>query len=174
MENENLYDEQFRSFLREIAPYVVVVGSFGRGEERDDSDIDCYLRTRPLTEIDPEAAVNDETYMPEVIAIIERYGYITNSVIVGHIAVEKQPGVPRMVEISWHYRIRAGEDMRVREIYGIPFLCARDDKNTPMEDRCEYIEWSDEAGDLVIKNPLPNYNETAQYNSHRNSKEENK
>ena len=35
--------ELFESFLRAIAPYVIVVGSFGRNEETEDSDIDCYL-----------------------------------------------------------------------------------------------------------------------------------
>lgn len=152
-------DERFADFLRELAPYVVVVGSFGRGEEHDGSDIDCYLRARPRELVDPEAEDNNETYMPEVMALIRRYDFIADSVVAGHIAVERQPGVPRMVEVSEHYHIRVGEQIHVREIYGIPFLCARDDKDTPLEERYEYMDWSDEAGDVVIRNPLPNYNE---------------
>lgn len=151
--------KRFSDFLRELAPYVVVVGSFGRGEEHDGSDIDCYLRSRPVSEIDPEAQQNNETYMPEVSALIERYGYITDSVIVGHIAVERQVGVPRMVEISSHYHIKGDEAVYVREIYGVKFLCARDEKNAPREECYEYEDWSDEAQDLVMKNPLPPYSE---------------
>lgn len=152
-------DEQFISFLRALAPYVVVVGSFGRGEERDGSDIDCYLRSRPRAEVDPEAAENNETYMPEVLKLIERHGYVTDSVITGHIAVERQPGVPRMVEISSHYHIRKTEAVSVREVYGVPFLCAKDDKDAPLNDIYESSEWDDKACDMVIKNPLPDYNE---------------
>lgn len=153
-------DEKFSDFLRELAPYVVVVGSFGRGEERDGSDIDCYLRARPRSEVDPEAETNNETYMPEVMELIRDRGYVVDSVLSGHIAVERQEGVPRMVEISSHYRIRHTERVYVREIYGVPFLCAFDDKDTPLEERYECVDWSDEAGDIVILNPLPNYNET--------------
>lgn len=152
-------DEQFISFLRELAPYVVVVGSFGRGEEHDGSDIDCYLRARPRAEVDPEAEVNNETYMPEVLQLIKAHGYIMDSVLEGHVDVERQYGVPRMVEISSYYRIRSSEQVRIREIYGVPFLCARDDKDAPLEELYEYMDWSDEAGDVVILNPLPNYNE---------------
>lgn len=151
--------EQFSSFLRELAPFVVVVGSFGRGEENDGSDIDCYLRSRPRAEVDPEAAENNETYMPEVLKLVERYGYVTDSVIAGHIAVERQPEVPRMVEVSSHYHIRSSEALTVREIYGVPFLCARDDKDAPLDEMYESMEWDDEACDMVIKNPLPAYYE---------------
>lgn len=152
-------DERFISFLRELAPYVVVVSSFGRGEEHDGSDIDCYLRARPRAEVDLEAEVNNETYMPEVAELIERRGYITDSVAAGHIAVERQAGVPRMVEISSFYHIRSSEEVRVRKIYGVPFLCAKDDKTTPPKERYEYTDWSDKACDIVIMNPLPDYNE---------------
>lgn len=151
--------ERFIEFLRELAPYVVVVGSFARRDERDGSDIDCFLRSRPPAEVDPEAGGNYETYMPEVLALVEKYGYITDSVIVGHIDVERQPGVPRMVEISSHYRIRHEGPVNVREIYGVPFLCAVDDKEAPPEDCYDSAEWSDEVCDMVIPYPLPAYGE---------------
>lgn len=151
--------ERFAEFLRELAPYVVVVGSFARNKEHDGSDIDCFLRSRPPAEVDPEAGGNYETYMPEVLALVERYGYITDSVIVGHIDVERQPGVPRMVEISSHYHVRHDEPVSVRKIYGVPFLCAADDKGAPPEACYDNAEWSDEACDMVIQYPLPAYGE---------------
>lgn len=151
----------FYDFLRELAPYVVVVGSFARCEEHDGSDIDCFLRSRPPAEVDPEAGGDNETYMPEVLALVEKYGYITDSVIVGHIDVERQPGVPRMVEISSHYRIRHEEPVSVREIYGVPFLCAVDRKEALPEECYDSAEWSDEACEMVIPYPLPAYCELA-------------
>ena len=48
--------ELFESFLRAIAPYVIVVGSFGRNEETEDSDIDCYLRSKTPEEIEADGA----------------------------------------------------------------------------------------------------------------------
>ena len=90
--------ELFESFLRAIAPYVIVVGSFGRNEETEDSDIDCYLRSKTPEEIDPETG--DDTYMPEIIAIVDSFGLAWASVIVGLIVVERQPGIPSIDGIS--------------------------------------------------------------------------
>lgn len=147
--------EKFSEFLHKIAPYVVVVGSFARHAETEVSDIDCFLRSRPVAEVDCE--IGNGTYMPEVLAIIRRYGFITDSVLVGHIAVERQRDVPRMVEISSHYRIPHTEPVFTREIYGIPFLCACDDKDAAFEECYDSAEWNDEASDIVIKYPLPKY-----------------
>lgn len=148
---------RFVSFLRELAPYVVVVGSFARKDEHDSSDIDCFLRSRPVDEVDPEKSADYESYMPEVLALIQKYGFVSDSVIVGHIDVERQPGVPRMVEISTHYRIRHEEPVSVREIYGVPFLCAVDDKDAPPEECYDNADWSDVACDMVITHPAPAY-----------------
>lgn len=148
-------NDRFEQFLRELVPYVVVVGSFGRNEEGPDSDIDCYLRRRPLSMVDPEK--QDETYMPEVRELVKKYGYGTSSVVIGHIAVEEQPGVPRMVEIASHYRIPKDSPVFTREIYGVKFLCARDNKDTQPEDLYENVDWDDTVGDMVMKNPLPDY-----------------
>lgn len=119
---------------------MVIVGSFGRGKEHDGSDIDCYLRARTRADVDPEAKINNEIYMPEVAELIERRSYITDSVVAGHIAVEQQAGVPRMVEISSFYHIRSSEEVHVRKIYGVPFFCAKDDKTIPLKERYEYID----------------------------------
>lgn len=150
--------EKFSEFLREIAPYVVVVGSFARHAETEASDIDCFLRSRPVAEVDCE--IGNDTYMPEVLAIIKRYDFVTDSVLVGHIAVERQRDVPRMVEISSHYRIPHTEPVFVREICGVHFLCARDNKDAAFEECYDSADWDDEAGDMVIKYPLAKFVET--------------
>ena len=147
--------ELFERFLRAIAPYVVVVGSFGRNEENAQSDIDCYLRSKPPAEIDLERG--DDTYMPEIIAIVDSFGLTWSSVIVGHIAVERQPGIPRMVEISYHYCIPYTEPVFERVIYGVRFLCAKDDKNCSLDERSDFLDWDDTVGDNVIRHPLPPY-----------------
>lgn len=95
--------------------------------------------------------------MPEVLDLIQRFGFFSDSVCVGHIAVERQCGVPRMVEVSEHYNIRRTEPVFVREIYGVPMMCAVDDKYAPPEDRYDQPEWSEEDCDMVIRFPLPEY-----------------
>ena len=145
----------FEKFLEDIAPYVIVVGSFAREEERSESDIDCYLRNRDPKDVDPE--VGNDTFMPEILSIIQQYGYYTDSVIVGHIAVERQEGVPRMVEISSHYRIPASSNVFQRILYGVRFLCAVDDKECVYENCYDSPEWDDSICDMIIRNPLPEY-----------------
>lgn len=145
----------FANFLKELAPYVIVVGSFARYTETIESDIDCFLRARPIEEIDYE--IGDDSYMPEILKLLQKYRYITDSVIVGHIAVERQVGVPRMVEISTHYRIPYTEAIFTREIYGVPFLCAVDNKSTLFENCYDNTNWNDEVCSMIIAHPLPQY-----------------
>ncbi len=143
----------YGSFLNEISKYVVVVGSFGRGEEHDRSDIDCFLRSRPRDEVDLE--ISNETFMPEILDIIQAYGLEWSSVLCGHVAVERQPGFPRMIEISSHYRIPAENQLFYREVDGVKMLCAEDDKNCDFERCYDAPVWDDELGDVVIQNPVP-------------------
>lgn len=149
----------FISFLRELAPYVVVVGSFARNEEHGGSDIDCFLRSRPISEVDQENSADCETYMPEVLALIKQYQFISDSIIVGHIAVERQFNIPRMIEISSHYKIPFSNPVTVREIYGVPFLCAVDNKEALFEECYDCAEWDEKACEMVIEHPLPSYAE---------------
>lgn len=146
----------YKAFLKEIAPYVVVVGSFGRMAEGETSDIDCFLRSRPVEEVDPEIGT-DETYMPEILDIVKDYDLEWSSVIIGHIAVEQQPGIPRMIEISSHYRIPAENTLFYRDVEGIQMLCAEDDKTWKLENTYDRLLWDDDICDLVNKYPLPSY-----------------
>lgn len=150
-----------KNFLNEIAPYVVVVGSFARGQEHVHSDIDCFLRSRPVNEVDPE--MGNETYMPELMAIIDRLGFMphTDSVVVGHVAVERTAGISRMVEISSHYRIPAVNEVFYRSVEGVLMMCAVDDKDAELEDCYDNVDWDDSLCDNVIHNPLPPFNPPA-------------
>lgn len=149
-------EKDFSLFLRELAPYVVVCGSFARYAEHECSDIDCFLRSRPRDEVDLEAGT-DETYMPEVLELVQSFGYETSSVIVGHIAVERQPGVPRMVEVSSHYHIHHAQSVFYREVCGVPMMCAVDEKEAPFEACYDSAVWDDSAQDMVIPYPLPDF-----------------
>lgn len=143
------------SFLREIAPYVVVCGSFSRNAETPHSDIDCFLRSRPREAVDPEQG--NETYMMEILDIIKKAGLIWSSVICGHVAVEQQPGFPRMIEISSLYRIPAAAQPFYRDVDGVRMLCAPDDKTCSFEATYDAPIWDDALCDIVIRNPLPAY-----------------
>lgn len=144
-----------KSFLKEIAPYVVVVGSFGRGEEHSGSDIDCFLRSRPRDEVDLE--IGNETYMDEILDIVDRNDLEFSSVISGHIAIERQPGFPRMIEISSHYRIPEESKLFYRDVDGVKMLSAQDDKTCDIENCMDGMVWDDKLQDVVIRNPIPAY-----------------
>ena len=147
--------DDFVQFLREIAPYVVIVGSFARGDEGENSDIDCFLRSRPCDEVDPEGG--NEDYMPEVLEIIKRYGYETESCSVGHITVKAQKNVLRMVEIATLFAIPHTNPITTRNIYGVSMLCAVDDKHCPYKHCYDNAVWDDDAESMVINYPLPAY-----------------
>lgn len=145
----------FEEFLERIAPYVVVCGSFARNAETDESDIDCFLRSRPVEEVDPE--IGNDTYMPEIMDIINDYDFVTDSVLIGHIAVERQFGVKRMIEISSHYRIPKESKLFYRTIHGVRFLCGQDNKEADSDNCYDTAIWSDEVSDMVIPYPVPKY-----------------
>lgn len=145
----------FKDFLKEIASFIVVVGSYARHEETKESDIDCYLRWRPRDEVDPE--LENDSYMDDIIRIVERYGYEWTSVVMGHIAIERQCGVPRMVEISSYYKIPTTSKLFYRNIYGVDLLCAADDKTCDISKCYDDLEWDEELIETVIHNPLPTY-----------------
>lgn len=149
---------RFQQFLQAIAPYVVVVGSWARNAETEDSDIDCFLRFRPVEEVDLE--IQNETYMEEVLEIINSLNLDWSSVIVGHVAVERTSSdIERMVEISNHYRIPSTSVPFWRTIHGVDMLCAPDDKNADIDDCMGVPIWDDTIQDICIRYPLPAYSD---------------
>lgn len=144
-----------KEILKEIAPYVVVCGSFARNQENEASDIDCFLRSRPVEEVDSE--IGNDTYMPEILEIIKRYNLITESVIVGHIAIERQQGIERMIEISSHYKIPHINKLFYRNIHGVELLCGQDNKEAEYEECYDNAVWNDAINDMEILYPVPQY-----------------
>lgn len=131
---------RFKEFLKEIKPYVVVVGSYARGTQTEYSDIDFYIKRRPLKEIEDSGYEIDEHYMPEILDIINKYNFETSSVIIGHICVERGNEVSIMTELSSHYAIPKGSEIFKINILGMEFEAAIDVKDTPYENFFDYEE----------------------------------
>ncbi|MNV39760.1 hypothetical protein D3C71_1313500 [compost metagenome] len=55
-----------QTVLSELNPYVYVVGSFARGKEYDDSDIDLYIRR-----YEDEDGI-EQTYTSKIIEVLDR------------------------------------------------------------------------------------------------------
>lgn len=128
-----------QEFLKEISPYCIVCGSYAREEETDDSDIDFYVKSKPQDVIDRELEENyynpvEETYIGKIIEIAEKYNLYWTSVIINHIAVEKQENFPIMMEFSSLYKIPKDSPIKERELFGVKLLTAKDDKDCPIED----------------------------------------
>lgn len=129
--------EKFQNYLKDISPYIIVVGSFARGEETAESDIDCYIKSRPEKEREENYDL-DESYMPEILEITKRYGYEFSSCIIGHIAIEFF--VPRMIELSSLFKIPRTSIITKRVIEGVELECAIDDKDASYEECLGYID----------------------------------
>lgn len=113
-----------RKILKELEPYVYVVGSYARGTQTNESDIDLYVRMKSEEQMDKEIEelqskgiydMPDEYYMKECISIFNKYNVIWDSCIIGHISSEN---LPIMIEASWHYVV----DEDNAEIFDIDIL----------------------------------------------------
>lgn len=135
-----------QEFLKDISPYCIVCGSYARREETDKSDIDFYVKRKPEDVIDREVEENDynpveETYIDKIIEIAEKYNLYWSSVVINHIAIEKQEGIPIMMEFSSLYKIPKTSLIKEREIFGVKLQTAKDDKECSIEDCLDYKEF---------------------------------
>lgn len=143
----------YQLFLQAIAPYVVLCGSFARGEENENSDLDFFVRQKPQ---DPEEEPqNDTSYLPELIRIIKCFGYEIDSCVIGSVTIPASSTGVRQLEFSYLYRLPTANSITVREVDTAVFLTCVDDKNAEY-DNC--YDTLDDYGN--IQNPLPSYEET--------------
>lgn len=91
-----------KQLLQELKPYVIVTGSYAEGTQTEASDIDFYIKFRPEDEYNPEDPKSDETYFPEIRAIIEKHGYEWGSVFVSSLHVDD---TPIKLEFSAYYQV---------------------------------------------------------------------
>lgn len=148
-----------QEILHALAPYVVVCGSYARREERNSetysSDIDMFIRSRPRDEIDFE--ISNETYMDEILDVINSRELINDSDGPGSIAILPQRHVPIMFDMNTRFKLPITNKLFYREIFGVPMMCCVDDKHASDEVCWDNPEWSDAACDVVIDNPIPKY-----------------
>lgn len=146
-----------QELLTALAPYVIVCGSWARREERLEgsyvSDIDMFIRSRPREEIDYE--ISNETYMNEICDIINSRNLINTSVSVGQIAIEPQPHIPYMFDMSTFFRLPASNGIFYRNILGVEMLCCIDNPETRGDDCWDHADWDDAAQDVIIQTPIP-------------------
>lgn len=113
--------EKFQEFLQKLSPYTIVVGSYARREQRLLSDIDLFVRNKDY-EINPEE--EEETYIKEVIELVESYGYRWDSCFVSSLNTVDTPIV---LDISAYFCVDEDEaDLFEVEICGVKFLATID------------------------------------------------
>lgn len=144
------YTENYETFLKRIAPYVILCGSFARETETDSSDLDFFVRQKPQN---PEEELQvDTTYLPDIMAIAEEMDYDIDSCVVGSITLSAETTGVRQLEFSYLYKLPSVNPIGVRFYRGIPFLTCEDDKEADY-DLC--FDSLDDYGNVV--NPLPSY-----------------
>ena len=127
-----------KEILTTLAPYVIIVGSYGRDEAKPDSDIDLYVRRRPKHEMEEDYYGElEEHYIDKVNEVIEKYGITYSSSIVGHLALES---LPIMIEASYLFSIPKTSRVHKITLFGVELDAAVDDKKTSYEDTIDYWE----------------------------------
>lgn len=139
-------------FLNRISPYVVLCGSYAKGQETEASDLDFYVRQKPQNP--EEESPIDTSYLPDIIQIAEEFGYEIDSCVLGSITLSAETTGIIQLEFSYLYRLPKGNPIRIRNVLGVDFLTCEDDKNVPFEDCFESL---DEQGEVI--NFLPSYEE---------------
>jgi len=107
--------------LKDLVPYVIVTGSYAEGKQTAYSDIDFYIKMRPEDEYNPEDPKSEETYVSEIITIIEKHGYKWGSVFVSSIHVDN---TPIKLEFSAYYQVDL-DHIFTLNILGVNFQAAK-------------------------------------------------
>ena len=111
--------DKLRKVLREIEPFVIVVGSYARGEETQNSDIDLYIRRRSAKELEEDYLGElEEDYMPEIIRVLESNGVEWGSLVIGYVHTEN---LPLQLEFSGYFRIHKDTEVKKMNILGVYF-----------------------------------------------------
>lgn len=112
--------------LKELEPYVYVVGSMARGTQHEFSDIDLYVRRRTeeeLEEIGYYDGEGEEHYIDKVIEIFERYGVKWDSILMGYVhSTNHSP----MIEASYLFRVDEEPETFPVNVLGVPMTATLD------------------------------------------------
>lgn len=125
-------EDVLRKVLVELEPYVIIVGSYARGDNHSGSDIDMYIRKRRDKEFEDDwYGELDESYITEVIDVLKKYNVHWDSLISQYIHTTS---LPVQIELSSIFKISKNELLKRVTIFGVSMVAARDDKNLKSED----------------------------------------
>lgn len=112
--------------LNELSPYVVVVGSYGRGNATDSSDLDMYIKRRSDEELDTDYYGDlEEHYIDKVIKIFEENGLDWGSSVIGQVYTDD---LEISLEASYLFKIPNSVKLEKIELFGVQLDSAVDDK----------------------------------------------
>lgn len=117
---------KMKKLLNDLKPYVIVVGSFAKGTNKANSDIDLYVKRRPQKELD-EDWYNEiqEHYIDKVIEVFESNGLGWDSLFVGYVHTND---LSVQVEASSLFRIHKDEELKIIDVFGVEMLSAIDNE----------------------------------------------
>lgn len=108
---------QIKAILNELKDYVIVVGSVAEGTDNDHSDIDFYVKSKNEEILDKEVEANnysfdgiEDTYIDQVIKILEEYEVEWESLFTSYITTEN---LPIQLEFSPVYSITDKQKSKV-------------------------------------------------------------
>lgn len=121
--------------LKELHPFVIVVGSYARGENHSGSDIDLYIKRRPQEELDNDWYNNvEEHYIDKVIEVFENNNLKWDSLFISYIHTND---LPVQIEASPLFKIHKDTPIKTIELFGVKMESAIDDKDISIEDKIE-------------------------------------
>lgn len=125
--------EGVTSVLKDLKEYVIVVGSYARGDNHIESDIDLYVKRRPQEELDSDwFGEIEEHYIDKVIEVFEKHNLKWGSLIIGYVHTND---LPVQIEASSLFNIPKSTPIIKKNIFGIEIDTAVDEKDLSPEDK---------------------------------------
>lgn len=122
----------------ELTPYVLVVGSFAKGANNDNSDIDLYVKRRPQKELDDDwYGEVSEHYIDKVIEVFDKNKLVWGSLMIGYIHTN---ALPIQIEVSNLFKIHKDTPIKIINVLGVDMESAIDDKDLDFESTINCIE----------------------------------
>lgn len=105
----------------------MVVGSFAKGTNHADSDIDLYIKRRPQEELDEDwYGEMEDTYIDKVIEVFEQNRLKWDSLFVGYVHTND---LSIQIEASYLFKIPKNPTIQPLEVFGVEMDSTVDDKN---------------------------------------------
>lgn len=124
--------EAVRDILNEIKDYVYVVGSYARGTQNLNSDIDLYVKRRSEEELELNGYYDgegEEHYIDKVIEAFEKRGVKWESLIIGYVNTRN---LSPMIEASYLFEVDEEDEnleTHIISVLGVPMVATIDTYN---------------------------------------------